>query len=58
MQTKHMEKIKMWRRREISIYRIAKELDVCWVTVYRWLKGTSKPSYKHKKLILEKEIEL
>jgi len=52
-----VKKVRMWRKREISIYRIAKEVGVVWITVKRWTVGSSKPSFRITKMILETEIE-
>ena len=49
-------KIKKWRKQGISIYRIAKEIGVVWVTVKRWLDETAEPSYDAVKKIMETEI--
>lgn len=53
-----INKVRKWRKNDISIYRIAKELGVVWVTVKRWLDGTAHPSYQISKTIIETEIEL
>lgn len=54
---KALLKVKKWQRDGISKYRIAQELNVNWITVWRWEKKKIKPTLKSSKLILETEIE-
>jgi orotate phosphoribosyltransferase-like protein len=50
-------KVKKWQENGISKYRISKELNAQWITVWRWLNGKSKPSVSFSKNILDTEIE-
>jgi acid phosphatase class B len=50
-------KVQKWLKSGISKYRIAQELSVKWITVWRWEKKKSKPSVSVSKNILDTEIE-
>ena len=52
-----LNKVKKWQEQGISKYRISKELNAQWITVWRWLNGKSKPSLSFSKNILATEIE-
>jgi DNA-binding transcriptional regulator YiaG len=49
-------KFKKWRKSNITIYRIAKELGITWPTVKRWENGDHEISYEYAKKILDTEI--
>ncbi len=35
------------QKKELSLYRLAKELDIPQQTVYSWAKGRTQPSYEN-----------